>query len=207
MGQTLVGNIEVDVSTNINSKAEHSTVQYSRGPYCTLQIGHVSCVPTKSFGSSTWHVQHMVRPLRSTIVASLAVLHRTWNDEGKDVLDDDLVICHNNVIVSLLMDHNLVMDLMDLLCDDGDMSMIQSYVINLRNMFINTMNCSGGESAYNSWKEFNIARQLQTQAEPASRLLVRCWWVSSTAFSKCFCFAILSDAQTEGPMCKKCLKR
>ena len=85
--------------------------------------------------------------------------------------DDDLVICHNNVIVSLLIDHNLVMVLMDLLCDDGDMIMIQSYAIGLRNMFVNTMNWSGGESAYNSWKELNIARQLQTQAEPASRLL------------------------------------
>ena len=55
---------------------------------------------------------------------------------------DDLVVCHNNVIVSLLIDHNLVLDLMDLLCDDGDMSMIQSCVIDLRNMFLNTMNWS-----------------------------------------------------------------
>ena len=48
---------------------------------------------------------------------------------------------------------------------------IQSYVIDLCNMFVNTMNWSGGESADSSWKELNIARQLQTQAEPASRLL------------------------------------
>ena len=93
----------------------------------------------------------MARPLMSTIAASLAVLHRAWNDERKDVLDDDLVICHNNVIVNLLIDHNLVLDLMDLLCDDGDMSMIQSCVIDLRNMFFNTMN----------WSNLDLCSQFQ----------------------------------------------
>ena len=90
----------------------------------------------------------MARPLMSTIAASLAVLHRAWNDERKDVLDDDLVICHNNVIVNLLIDHSLIMDLIDLACDDDDdRSMIQSYAIDLRKMFVTTMNWSGGESA------------------------------------------------------------
>ena len=67
---------------------------------------------------------------------------------------------------------------MELLCADGDVmnyeidfSQIQSYAIGLRNMFVNTTNWSGKESADNSLKELNVVRQLQTQAEPASRLL------------------------------------
>ena len=52
-----------------------------------------------------------------------------------------------------------------------DFIQIQSYVIDLRNMFVNTTNWSGGDSAHNSWKALNVVRQYQTQAEPARRLL------------------------------------
>ena len=118
------------------------------------------------------------RSVRSMAEISIDLLQKAWNDEDLYHNDDDLVIYHKNVVVRLLLDHNLVMDVMERLCDDGDVMtyeidfpQIQSYVIDLRNMFVNTTNWSGGDSAYNSWKELNVVRQLQTQAEPASRLL------------------------------------
>ena len=43
------------------------------------------------------------------------------NDDDLFHSDDHvLVIYHHNVIVSFLLDHNLVMDVMELLCADGD---------------------------------------------------------------------------------------
>ena len=116
--------------------------------------------------------------VRSIAEVTISVCHRAWNDTMNDVCDDDFVFYHNNVIVGCLLDHDLVMDVMELLCADGnvmtyeiDFPQIQSYVIDLRNMFVNTTNWSGGDSAHNSWKAFNVVRQYQTQAEPARRLL------------------------------------
>ena len=67
---------------------------------------------------------------------SIGLLQKAWNDEDLYHNDDDLVIYHNNVVVRLLLDHNLVMGVMELLCDDGnvmtyeiDFPRIQNYVI------------------------------------------------------------------------------
>ena len=106
-------------------------------------------------------------PVRSTAEVSMGVLQRAWNDD--DLFHNDnhvLVIYHHNVIVSFLLDHNLVMDVMELLCADGnvityeiDFLQIQSYEIHLRNMFVNTTNWSGRDSAHNTWKALDVVRQ------------------------------------------------
>ena len=86
-------------------------------------------------------------PVRSMAEISIGLLQKAWNDEDLYHNDDDLVIYHNNVVVRLLLDHNLVMGVMELLCDDGnvmtyeiDFPRIQSYVIDLGNMFVNSTN-------------------------------------------------------------------
>ena len=92
-------------------------------------------------------------PFRSIAEVTISVHHRAWNDSMNDVYDDDHVFYYIDVIVSCLLDHDLVMDVMELLCADGnvmtyeiDFPQIQSYVIDLRNTFVYTTNWSGGDS-------------------------------------------------------------
>ena len=59
-------------------------------------------------------------PFRSIAEVTISVLHRAWNDTMNDVYDDDFVFYHNNVIVTYLLEHDLAMDVMELLCADGN---------------------------------------------------------------------------------------
>ena len=80
---------------------------------------------------------------------------------------------HHNTVVSLLRNHNEVMDVMDLLCLDEDIPLIMIYVKDLRNMYVNTGMWDSGQSAFLRWKTLMVKRQVQTDAELAQRLLSR----------------------------------
>ena len=108
--------------------------------------------------------------------------------------DRDLVLSHYNTIVSLLCNNDSVMNVMTLLADDDDIHQIQNCVIDLRNIFINTRNWSGGESAFHSWQELNIQRLFPT-TEPARRLLLDMLIVVLNRIKQVFSFFFWSYSQ------------
>ena len=122
-------------------------------------------------------------------VHSLAILHRAWEDERIMKWDRDLVLSHYNTIVNLLCNNDSVMNVMTLLADDDDIDQIQNYIINLRNIFINTRNWSGGESAFHSWQELNIQRLFPT-TETARRLLLDMLIVVLNRIKQVFSFVL-----------------
>ena len=99
---------------------------------------------------------------------ALHSLHGSWDDKTNN--EDEWMI-HHNTVVSLLRNHNEVMDVMDLLCLDEDIPLIMNYVKDLRNMYVNTGMWDSGHSAFSRWKTLMVGRQVPTDAEFAQRLL------------------------------------
>ena len=86
--------------------------------------------------------------------------------------DRDLMMSHYNTIVSLLRNNNSVMNVMELIADEDDIPRIQNYLIDLRNIFNNTSNWSGGDSAFHSWQELILRDSSQLQSLPADFFLI-----------------------------------
>ena len=108
--------------------------------------------------------------VRSVPEISLAYLHKAWQD-ANNVTDNDSIICHNNVIVSLLCSHSEAVDVLGLLCEDEEMPMLITYVLDLRTMFVNTLNWTDRDTIFHDWKVLNNTHLLQTGNAVGQRLL------------------------------------
>ena len=100
-------------------------------------------------------------------ILTMHSLHGSWNDKTNN--EDEWMI-HHNTVVSLLRNHNEVMDVMDLLCLDEDIPLIMIFVNDLRNMYVNTGMWDSGQSAFLRWKTLMVRHQVPTDAELAQRL-------------------------------------